>query len=158
MTLRKSNINEVTPPQVGNVLAVFVDVNDGQVKLKDQYGNATTLSSYIGGGGGGGVIIEGTGAGSSIRCGVGNITLGACSAAIGGCANSTDASACLSTISGGLLNQITASNSWIGYAAIFDSSTNVTYTGRAYQASTQSIDFMALTHHLGITHRQLQLA
>ena len=70
MTLKRSSINDVFPPQIGNVLATFVDINDGQLKLKDQAGNVTTLSAYTGGGGGAGIIIEGTGAGSSIRCGL----------------------------------------------------------------------------------------
>lgn len=101
MTLKRSGINDVFPPQIGNILAAFVDINDGVLKLKDQAGNVTTLSAYINiPTPSSGIIIEGSGAGSSIRCGVGNTTLAPCSTAVSGCANNIDASACMSTIGG----------------------------------------------------------
>lgn len=52
MSVTKSNKNNVTSPN-GNSLAVFVDVTDNILKLKDVNGLTDNVSDYVSGGGGG---------------------------------------------------------------------------------------------------------
>ena len=52
MSVTKSNKNSITSPN-GNSLAVFVDVTDNILKLKDVNGLTDNVSDYVSGGGGG---------------------------------------------------------------------------------------------------------
>ena len=52
MSVTKSNKNNITSPD-GNSLAVFVDVSDNTLKLKDVNGLTDNVSDYVSGGGGG---------------------------------------------------------------------------------------------------------
>lgn len=52
MSVTKSNKNNITSPN-GNSLAVFVDVTDNILKLKDVNGQTDNVSDYVSGGGGG---------------------------------------------------------------------------------------------------------
>ena len=52
MTVTKSSQNNLTSPN-GNSLALFVDITDNILKIKDINGNIQPLSDYISGGGGG---------------------------------------------------------------------------------------------------------
>ena len=51
MTVTKSAQNNLTSPN-GNSLALFVDITDNILKIKDINGNIQPLSDYISGGGG----------------------------------------------------------------------------------------------------------
>jgi len=55
MTVTKSAQNNLTSPN-GNSLALFVDITDNILKIKDINGNIQPLSDYISGGGGGGSV------------------------------------------------------------------------------------------------------
>ena len=104
MSLIKSTPNNIYPPTIGNSLAVFVDINDGILKFKDQNGNTNTLSAYVNPSSESGVIMEGTGLGSTLRCGLNNNTIAPCSVVMGGELNKVGASGCYGTISGGFTN------------------------------------------------------
>jgi hypothetical protein len=58
MTVTKSAQNNLTSPN-GNSLALFVDITDNILKIKDINGNIQPLSDYISGGGGGTVTSVG---------------------------------------------------------------------------------------------------
>lgn len=103
MSLIKSTPNNIYPPTIGNSLAVFVDINDGILKFKDQNGNTNTLSAYADYAESG-VIMEGIGLGSTLRCGLNNNTIAPCSVVMGGELNKVGASGCYGTISGGFTN------------------------------------------------------
>jgi hypothetical protein len=50
MALTRSTAASIFSPE-GNSLAVFIDVNDGELKLKDVFGDILPFSSIVGGGG-----------------------------------------------------------------------------------------------------------
>jgi len=103
MGLIKSTPNDIYPPQVGNSLAVFVDINDGILKFKDQNGSVNTLSAYTISTQSS-VKIEGSGAGSTLRCGNNNTSLAPCSSVVGGECNKVATTGCYGSVSGGFTN------------------------------------------------------
>ena len=46
MALTKSEASKIFTPE-GNSLAVFIDIDDGQIKLKDVFGDVLPLSSVF---------------------------------------------------------------------------------------------------------------
>jgi hypothetical protein len=57
MALTQSKPASIFTPE-GNSLAVFIDVNDGELKLKDVFGGVELFSDFISGGGGGGLNLK----------------------------------------------------------------------------------------------------
>jgi len=49
MSVTKSESSNVAAPIIGNSLAVYVDINGGQLKVKDVNGNVDEVSNYVGG-------------------------------------------------------------------------------------------------------------
>ena len=48
MTVTKSDKSNVAAPSIGNALAVFVDIDGNQLKVKDINGNIDDVSAYVG--------------------------------------------------------------------------------------------------------------